>query len=274
MSLKCPICNAKKISRISDRQQLYQCNDCSHRFTIIDKDKQEQYSDDYFDKGHKNWFENPNYSLFNFIYGEITKFAKGKEIDLLDVGCGKGDFLKFIADKKNSGIKLVGIDLTSNVDSRIEFIKGDFLEYRFSRKFDVICCLAVVEHIHNPNVFVTKLYKLLKPGGMLCVMTINSNSLIHKIARFLNLVGVYSAYDRLYSVHHVQHYTDKSLCKLMENNKFKVVVQKIHNYPLKAVDLPRSNFIIENLYKLVVAVIFMISENTGSGILQTVVCKK
>ncbi len=249
---------------------------CEGRNCIY-KERQEKYNDDYYLKAHKNWFNYPNYRLFNFIYKKLLKLLGNEQIQLLDVGCGKGDFLNYIA-AKNSTAELFGIDLTHNQHPRIHFIRGDFLqekiEEKIETKFNVICNLAVIEHIDNPHLFVQKLNSLLQPGGFLFISTINSNSLIYRIARMLKKVGIRVAHDRLYSHHHLQHYTNRSLKRLMEMNGFDLLLQKNHNYPIKALDVPKSNFLVEKFYKLVVWFIFLVSSALGCGTLQTIICRK
>jgi len=274
MMIQCPICHDKrKIIKLEGRLNLYRCNSCLHTFTLIPKEKQESYSDDYFLKTHRNWFNNPNYQLFDFIYEQILKLLPNKKIQLLDVGCGKGDFLRYIA-KKNTKIKLFGIDLIDNRSPNIHFIKGDFLKEKIQTKFNVICSLAVIDHINDPSLFVQKLNNLLQREGILFIMAIDNNSLIYRIARLLSKLGMPVAHDRLYSSHHLQHYTKQSLKKLMTMNGFDVLLQKNHNYPLKAVDVPKSNFAVEKMYKFLVRLIFLLSPIFKSEMLQTIICKK
>lgn len=273
MTVECPICrNSSKTILKESRLSLYRCNSCLHTFTVIPKEK-EKYNDDYFLKTHKNWFNNPNYRLFDFIYKKLLKLLSNEQIQLLDVGCGKGDFLKYIA-AKNSTAKLFGIDLIYNQHPRIHFIKGDFLKEKIETKFNVICNLAVIEHVDNPHLFVQKLNNLLQFGRFLFITTINSNSLIYRIAGLLNKVGIHTAHDRLYSFHHLQHYTNQSLKTLMQMDGFDVLLQKNHNYPMEAVDVPESNFLIEKMYKLLVWLIFLLSVPFKWGMLQTIVCRK
>ena len=276
MIVQCPICyDSSKTILKESRLYLYRCNSCLHTFTVIPKEK-EKYNDDYFQKKHKNYFANPQYGLFDFVYEELLKLLGNEQIQLLDVGCGTGDFLKYIA-ARNSTAKLFGIDLIDLIDNqqpRIHFIKGDFLEEKFETKFNVICSFAVIEHIDNPHLFVQKMNNLLQSGGFLFIQTINNNSLIYRSARVLNEVGIRSAHDTLYSFHHLEHYTNQSLKTLMEMDGFDVLLQKNHNYPVKAVDVPESNFLIEMSYKFSVWLIFLFSAPFGCGMLQTIVCRK
>jgi len=274
IKLKCPICyNTSKIVLEDRYLNVYRCKSCSHTFTVILKEEQEKYNEGYYTKEYRNWFKYPNYKLFNFIYNKSTQLLDKKPFQLLDVGCGKGDLLKYIASKDLKA-NLFGIDLIDNSDPRIHFIKGDFLEEKIESKFNVICSIAVVEHIDNPHLFLQKIRDLIEPNGLLFITTVNNNSLLYRISRLLKKLGIRVAYNRLYFHHHLQHYTNQSLRKLMEMNNFDILLQKNHNYSIKMIDVPESSFLIKNIYKLSVYFIFLLSSSFNSGMLQTIVCKK
>ena len=65
---KCPICESSskiwvKLPNLSLRRCL-----CGHCFTSAESIRlKEEYTPDYFLETHKNWFDNPNYSLFSFF---------------------------------------------------------------------------------------------------------------------------------------------------------------------------------------------------------------
>ena len=274
MQVCCPICHdSSKTTLEESRLNLYRCASCLHTFTVIPREEQEVYDSDYFLKTHKNWFDNPNYRLFDSIYARLLKLLGNERFRLLDVGCGKGDFLKYIA-AKSSITELFGIDLTYNRHPRIRFIQGDFLQERIETEFDAICSFVVIEHIDNPTLFAQKLNACLRPGGVLLIVTNNSNSLLYRIARLLNKVGIHIAHDRLYSAHHLQHYTNQSLRELMAMNGFRLLSQENHNCPMKAVDVPESNPLVERICKLMVWAIFLLSMPFGCGQFQTVVCRR
>ena len=65
----------------------------------------------------------------------------------LDVGCGNGAFLKFVASE-SPNLNLHGIDLSDTAkDKAIAFHQGDFLTFDFGARFDAIVSLAVIEHL-------------------------------------------------------------------------------------------------------------------------------
>lgn len=233
---KCPICN-KDSFLIDKKMNIYKCIPCNHTSTIIQKDKHENYSKEYFMNKHKNWFNNPNVKLFNLIYKSLRPRAGTK---LLDIGCGKGDFLK-------------------------TKIKG---------KFNFVCSFMVIEHLNDPKLLLKKIGYILEDKGVFVLNTINNDSLLYRIARVLKNVRFSVAYNWLYSKHHHQHFTNQSLKKIIYLNGFEVMSHKNHNYPFNAIDIPKSNFLFEKLYKLAVIIIFILSKPFGLGMYQTLICKK
>lgn len=271
-NIECRVCKqGNNIRLLEKRLSLYKCASCCHTFTL-NPEENEIYDDAYY-KAHKNWFENPDYNLFSFIHNEIERLNRFREKSILDIGCGKGNFLKYIADR-NPDVKLTGIDFTLNHDLRINFIKGDFIKIKIEAKFNTICSLAVIEHVEDPNLFVQKINKLLLPNGIIFIMTVNNNSLIYRIARILNRVGIRVAHDRLYSHHHLQHFTNQSLKTLLQRNGFVILSQINHNSPLKAVDLPETHYFIKRIFQIGVGIIYTTSILLGMETLQTVICEK
>ncbi len=273
----CSVCLSENtlVLLVDSKLQLIRCHSCTHTFTRSSKGHPEElYSEDYYLEAHKNWFNNPNLRLFKFIHGQILNSASGKPLKLVDLGCGTGDFLKYIR-MLDPHIELWGVDLKTNEYPGISFIQADVVRDNIAEKeFDVICSLAVIEHLDRPTVFVKRLSDMIVPGGLVFLTTVNNDSLIYKVARFLKKFRISSAYYRLYSSHHFQHFTNLSLKILMEENGFNVKVQKNHNYPLKAVDIPKCNVVIGSVYTVAVWVLFVISTIFHNGVLQTVVCRK
>jgi SAM-dependent methyltransferase len=269
--------NDQQIKTIDKRMNIYYCGNCQHTFTNVEKQNKDDYSDKYYDEDHKQWFNNPNYWLFDLIIHNVIELSKGKEIKLLDVGCGNGDFLKYIR-KIVPQAKLVGVDLNDNKYEGIDFIKEDFMSLADLGKrygqFSTIVTLAVIEHIDDLNKFVNSMRDILQNNGYLIIMTINNDSLIYRAARLLCKIGYRTPFDRLYSSHHLQHFTNRSLSKLMEKRGFKAVRMVNHNYPLKAVDVPGKNPLVTMIFKISVAILFLLSIPTNSQQLQTIIYKK
>ena len=250
----CPICG--KNSAVIDID-LYRCGPCKHTFSDLKPQDQKRYDEDYF-TSNPAYFGNPNFRLFDFIH---KRLPKGK-IRLLEIGCGKGDFLKFMREQEPEA-ELCGTDLTDNFFNDIRYIKGDFLKEKIEGKFNVIVALAVIEHFDNSLAFIRKVNTL--SDGLIFIMTINNDSLIYKVARLLKQFGIRAVYDRFYYYHHLQHFANYSLRKLLESNGFDVLEQANHAYSVRAIE-------INNFLRFFVWLIFLFSFNCG--MLQTVICRK
>ncbi len=269
----CTLClKTARVVPMDSKLRLFKCTECGHAFTIKSKDELEVYEEKYYLEKHSNWFTNPNYGYFERIYRLLIKLKKDAR-SLLDVGYGNGDFLKYLA-KKKSGLKLCGIDSLKVGDPGIEFIQGDFFTHAFKGRFDAITSFMVIEHIEDPREFIKKLYECLEPGGFLFISTNNNGGMLYSLARFLKRFGIRVVYDRVYSDHHLQHFTNKSLRLVLQKNGLEIREFKNHNYPLKAVDTPEANFLVKKFYLAAVWTIFRLSELFGNGFLQTFVCFK
>jgi SAM-dependent methyltransferase len=85
-----------------------------------------------------------------------------RDKDVIDIGCGKGDFLVMICELGNN--RGVGFD-TSFEGTRVEHDLGEkitFIQDYYSDDYaefaaDLICCRYVFEHIYNPKEFLTSL---------------------------------------------------------------------------------------------------------------------
>jgi len=274
MALKCPVCNSGSIfERQTASIDLWRCPSCDHCFSDIDSIGEfEEYSPEYLENTHQNWFKNPNVALFEIINQFIRQ--NNTSASLVDVGCGNGAFLKYIHNK-NPEMFLTGIDLAKNQDiNGIHFMQGDILTADFHGKFDYVVSLAVIEHIADVRMFMKRLCVLCVPRGFLIIMTLNDRSILYRVARLLHSLGVKTPHERLYSKHHLNHFNPSSLKRLVGVNNLSVIKLLRHNVPLAAVDLPESSPIANATMLAGVWGTFLLGRLTGQTYLQTVICQK
>lgn len=89
---------------------------------------------------------------------------------LLDVGCGMGVHI----DKFNLlGYNTYGIDIRKENDySRIRQCDAEHDRFPFDdNTFDYIFSKSFIEHIIRPDNFLNECYRVLKPGGVIVIMT-------------------------------------------------------------------------------------------------------
>ncbi len=105
-----------------------------------------------------------------------------------DVGCGGGLLSESLA---KAGAHVTGIDLGEKVieiarlhmhESRLETPNLD-IDYRVQssaelaaaepESFDAVCCMELIEHVPDPAALVQDLARMVKPGGIVVMSTLN-----------------------------------------------------------------------------------------------------
>ncbi len=108
---------------------------------------------------------------------------KGKNV--LDVGCRQGEWTKWFLDK---GADVTAVDI--NRDDleyarkkypQVRFMCADAKDVMLKKKFDLIFCKDVIEHIREDRVLIGNLAKHLALGGYIVIGTQNYISLRHLI---------------------------------------------------------------------------------------------
>jgi 2-polyprenyl-6-hydroxyphenyl methylase / 3-demethylubiquinone-9 3-methyltransferase len=110
----------------------------------------------------------------------IAQYSPFNNTTVLDVGCGGGILSEGMAQL---GAKVIGIDaseeavqvarqhaLKNNLNIDYEHLPIEDYEHL---GFDVITCMEMLEHVHNPELVLEHCKRLLKPGGLLFLSTIS-----------------------------------------------------------------------------------------------------
>ncbi|ASQ46076.1 Ubiquinone biosynthesis O-methyltransferase [Legionella clemsonensis] len=99
---------------------------------------------------------------------------------VLDVGCGGGILSEAMASE---GAQVTGLDLSEEAleaakshavshQLKIDYLCCPIEDYEHPG-FDIITCMEMLEHVPDPQAIITHCARLLKPGGMLFLSTIN-----------------------------------------------------------------------------------------------------
>ena len=92
---------------------------------------------------------------------------------LLDIGCGRGEFLSGFID---CGVQGYGVDRSRSAekycpdaDLRIADLEKEGFPYE-DNFFDVIYSKSVIEHFYYPEHLIQEVYRVLKPGGIVITL--------------------------------------------------------------------------------------------------------
>lgn len=115
-------------------------------------------------------FTNPFFITRRYLYLHIRKFSEyisgGR---LLDVGCGTKPYESFF--KVNAYIGLDYHKEGANANPKADaFYDGGRFPFK-KAEFDFALATEVLEHVFQPDFFISEIHRVLKPGG-LCIITV------------------------------------------------------------------------------------------------------
>jgi SAM-dependent methyltransferase len=103
----------------------------------------------------------------------FDRFNVKKGDKFLDIGCGRGEFLRGFID---CGVLGHGVDLSRTAERycpeaelRTADLENEQLPYP-DNHFDVIYSKSVIEHFYYPEKLVQEMFRVLKPGGLAITM--------------------------------------------------------------------------------------------------------
>jgi SAM-dependent methyltransferase len=133
------------------------------------------------------WTDYLQVLLFEKISALLRGVDSGEYCTLLDVGCGLGDYLRYLGDHGYRGIDYTGIDIIPLMIQMAgkkypgkKFFVADFSDDSFAKEYDYIVCSGALNIIaeksieeHNVFIqkFIRKMYDLSRKGcafNLLC----------------------------------------------------------------------------------------------------------
>ena len=112
-----------------------------------------------------------------------TRKPKGKAV-FLDVGCGSGDAMWLLGEL---GWETIGVEFDAEAVAAarsrgLTVHEGDLLDQKLETGlFDAVQLSHVVEHLPDPVATLKECHRILKPGGVLIMLTPNAEGLTHSL---------------------------------------------------------------------------------------------
>ncbi|NQV46743.1 MAG: class I SAM-dependent methyltransferase [Rhodospirillaceae bacterium] len=157
--------------------------------------------------------------------------------DLLELGCGPGNFLSLAKDR---GFNVTGVEATDElaVSARQKtggtIVVGDIINADLGgATFDVIVLLDLIEHLQDPVEALSRYHDCLNEAGSVLVFTPNHSSFIARITRVIRAITlgvIKKPCDEIFDCLHVTFFNRQTLGKTLERAGYEVTTTKMVAY--------------------------------------------
>ncbi len=252
--MNCPLCQSNQTVKVfsalnthgrhfwDDKEHfdLKRCLDCEVIYisglTINDEYYRKYYPPEYYNGDKTCAF------LGHFLVMFSRRFFKSKEklilralnrrknekIHILDIGCGRGDFLNSLSDRfEKYGIEINPQGYEACLKQQVHVYNRDLKTLALNAGFfDCVTLWHVIEHLTEPVETLREIRRILKKDGVLVIATPNAGSLGFRLGKNL--------WFHLDSPRHLLLFGEKGIKLLLNKAGFKAVGRgnTFYDYPL------------------------------------------
>lgn len=133
----------------------------------------------------QRFYSDPKYEKTREFYTLVRQYLTPQS-RVLNLGAGDGDGTRW-GIRKGEAAEIVGADIDEGVKKNTQIdrwvlMEGDRLPFA-DQSFDLVFSDFVVEHVEKPDIFLSEVYRVLKPGGAYVFRTPNKYHYVALIAR-------------------------------------------------------------------------------------------
>jgi 2-polyprenyl-3-methyl-5-hydroxy-6-metoxy-1,4-benzoquinol methylase len=240
--INCPICRseATKFKLEINSYKYYRCLNCGITFLENKynfKNLKEIYNKNYFEKQYKpdsdfNYFIdndekiNEKVNLNKVTVNKFKEYSMGNNT-VLEIGCAAGYFLEAIKREGNNNVYGLEISKEAAEFAKNKFninIIGDNIDSvgeKYNNFFDSIFMFHVLEHLKDPILSLEKIYRFLKPGGILIIEVPNAKS-------FDVIASSRIRKEVFHAPYHLFAFNSNNIEKIIEKQGFKILEKNIY----------------------------------------------
>lgn len=238
-----------KVIDEKDGIKVIDCENCGfkHVFPIPKQVELDKFYNEQFRKVDSNYFKRTEKDLewlllnYEHYYQLFEEFSTGDSKKLLEIGSGSGHFLKCGKDRNWDvlGFEPSEISYEYSKKLNVNVIHGNFdvKEAKNYGYFDVIFMRNVIEHISQPLTMIRDIKEILKPNGLLCIISPNDyNSLQTILKKKLGYDSFWIAKE------HINYFNFQSIINLLL--KFDLeIVKTSATFPMEFFLLGGDNYV-------------------------------
>jgi 2-polyprenyl-3-methyl-5-hydroxy-6-metoxy-1,4-benzoquinol methylase len=140
---------------------------------------------------------------------DLLKGALAPEEIVLEVGPGRGTFLRMLLDR---GMRAEALELSPRAAHRLgqslsfPVVAGELENHPFSpERFAAVTAFDVLEHCLDPKEWLRAAWRVLRPGGVLALSTVNIDNLLDRLGKLFHRMGFRGPLTRLYPLFHLYY---------------------------------------------------------------------
>lgn len=160
---------------------------------------------------------------------ELKKISAGK---MLDVGCGRGEFIQIITEYFKDYLEIIGIDNSEKAiayckenykQENIKFVKMDAQRIEFEdNSLDTVCISNTLHHLPNLSAVLKEMYRVLKPGGLFIINEMFSDEQTEKQLSHVYIHHLCGEMDRLMGTYHSETFKKQQIIDAAKSTGVKV----------------------------------------------------
>ncbi|CAN1498147.1 AdoMet_MTases domain containing protein [Burkholderiaceae bacterium] len=230
--VSCPFCSASEIDSSFNLNGFWHksCKNCKTLYVsprLNNACIEELYKDEYYSEMYTRSmlpvFERRKLLIGNSKFNQTVKWWGGEGVGrVLDIGAGIGEVTDVF---RENGWKSHAIEMNKvaiewlNTRGHKEVFHGMLSDYRTKNSFDIIMAWGVVEHVLDPDIFLKRVFDLLKPGGIFVSEVPHGECLLVDVVKKTGL----DPKRILMGEQHIVLYSTQAYISLHERNGFKKV---------------------------------------------------
>ena len=187
----CPLCTGRlelywaavAIVDSSERRDFWACADCGSYWTHVPPHvRSESYYTSKPESDHELLEEGA--ARFRRVRAAVERTLGRRTYSILDVGCARGAHLSvYPATVRKAGIEPSLAARPYLAQRGIAWLGSQVRDVPPRETFDVVTCLDVLEHVEHPGAMLDAIDRVLRPGGVVVIVTGNIDSFSARLSQ-------------------------------------------------------------------------------------------